>query len=90
MNYKKLFISADLDYCHHAAVIIDLETNQFYNALFSCQQIGGAIGDFTILKTGGIISVEQVKALAEKSDDSRAKKYVEITNDNRKQLIDEK
>ena len=39
MDYKKLFISADLDYCHHAAVIINLETYQFYNALFSCQPV---------------------------------------------------
>jgi hypothetical protein len=90
MDYKKLFISADLDYCHHAAVIIDLETYQFYNALFSCQQTGGAIGDFFLLKTGGSISCEQVKAFAEKSEDNRAKKYLKITNDNWKELIDEK
>ena len=88
MNYKKLFISADLDYCHHTAVVMDLETNQFHNALFSCQQTGGAIGDFTLLKMGGVISVEQVKALAEKSEDSRANTYVEITKDNWKKLIE--
>lgn len=88
MNYKKLFISTDIDDCHHAAVIIDLGTHQFYDALFSCQQSGGVISDFFILKTGSPISCEQVKALAEKSEDSRAEKYSKITNENWKELID--
>ena len=89
-QHKELFVSKKLDYGDQSAVIVDLKTHQFYNAIFSCQQRGGGFGAHYIVHKGEAISPEHVKALAKKSEDIRAKKYVEITNDNWKQLIDEK
>ena len=44
MNYKELFISSFLDSQHYAAVIIDLKTHRFYDALFKACVIGGDKG----------------------------------------------
>ena len=74
MNYKELFISSHLDSQHYAAVIIELETHRFYNALFEACTIGGGIG-YSLSKAGEPISFEQVQKLADKSEDERAFKY---------------
>ena len=74
MNYKELFISSFLDSQCYAAVIIDLKTHKFYNALFEALTIGGGIG-YYLSKTGDRISFEQVQKLADKSEDERAFKY---------------
>jgi len=89
MNYKELFVLTELDYGDYVAVIADLETHQFHEAVFSCQQRGGGFGNPSIVHKEAAISHEQVKALAEKSKDSRVKKYLEITNENWKDLIHE-
>lgn len=88
VEYKELFVLADLDSYHYAAVIIDLKTYQFYNALFEGKTIGGGTGYYPS-KTGDPISYEQVRKLADKSQDSRAKAYLGITNDNWKEIIGE-
>jgi len=87
MNYKELFVLTELDYGDYVAVIVDLETHQFHEAVFSCQQRGGGFGNASIVHKEAAISHEQVKELAEKSKDSRASKYLGITNDNWKELI---
>ena len=88
VNYKELFVLTELDYGDYVAVIVDLETHQFHEAVFSFQQRGGGFGNAHIVHKEVAISHEQVKGLAEKSKDPHAKKYVEITNDNWKDLID--
>ena len=74
MNYKELFISSYLDSQHYAAVIIELKTHRFYDALFEACTIGGGLG-YSLSKAGEPISFEQVQKLADKSEDERAFKY---------------
>ena len=81
MNYKELFISSFLDSQYYAAVIIELETHRFYNALFEACTIGGGHG-YSLSKTGEAISFEQVQKLADKSEDERAFKYKRTTSEN--------
>ena len=81
MNYKELFISSFLDSQHYAAVIIELETHRFYNALFKALVVGGSKG-FYLYKAGEPISFEKVQKLADKSEDERAFKYKRTTSEN--------
>ena len=81
MNYKELFISSFLDSQCYAAVIIELETHRFYEALFKAWTIGGVRG-YSLSKTGEAISFEQVQKLADKSEDERAFKYKRTTSEN--------
>ena len=81
MNYKELFISSFLDSQHYVAVIIELETHRFYEALFKALVVGGGIG-YYLYKAGEPISFEQVQKLADKSEDKRAFKYKRTTSEN--------
>ena len=81
MNYKELFISSFLDSQHYAAVIIELKTHRFYDALFKACVIGGDKG-YYLSKAGEPISFEQVQKLADKSEDERAFKYKRTTSEN--------
>ena len=85
-NYKELFVSQFLDYYHYAAVIFDTEENSFYNALFKGVQYGGICVN-ALKQKGKAISIECVRKLAEKSEDSRAEKYVNISVDNWQELL---
>ena len=85
-NYKELFVSQFLDYYHYAAVIFDADEKCFYNALFEGVQYGGICANAAKQK-GKAISIESVRKLAEKSEDSRAEKYVNISEDNWQELL---
>ncbi|MBQ8830526.1 MAG: hypothetical protein IJ017_02890 [Oscillospiraceae bacterium] len=85
-NYKELFVSQFLDNYHYAAVIFDASEKCFYNALFEGTQCGG-ICAYAANQKGKAISVESVRKLAEKSEDSRAEKYVNISEDNWQDLL---
>ena len=89
-NYKELFVSQFLDYHHYAAVIFDADKKCFYDALFEGTQYGGYCS-YAVKQKGNAISIESVRKLAEKSaeksEDSRAEKYVNISEDNWHELL---
>lgn len=77
-HYRELFISQFLDQHHYAAVIYEEETNCFYNALFSGRHSK---------KKGRAISIDVVRKLARRSEDSRADNYVNISEANWQELL---
>lgn len=85
-NYRELFVSQFLDWCHYAAVIYEEETACFYEALFENTWAGGACGS-GFKNKGSAISIDIVRKLARKSEDSRADKYVDISEDNWQELL---
>ena len=86
INYRKLFVSQFLDQYHYVAVIYEEETNCFYEALFECVWGGGACGDYLKNKDRAI-SIDVVRKFARRSEDSRADKYVNISEDNWQELL---
>lgn len=85
-GYKELFISQDLGYSAYAAVIYDYDAEAFYNALFNAHVVGGGIS-YPLENKGTPIRLDQVRKLANKSEDSRADKYIGITEDNWRELV---
>ena len=85
-NCKELFVSQFLGYYTYAAVIFDTDKKCFYNALFEGVQYGG-ICAYAAKQKGNAISIENVRKLAEESEDRRAEKYVNISEDNWLELL---
>lgn len=85
-NYRELFISQFLDQCHSVVIIYEEGTNCFYEALFEGECVGGAIDD-RLKNKARVISIDVVRKLARKSEDSRADKYVDISEDNWQELL---
>lgn len=85
-NYRELFISQYLDQSYYVAVIYEEETNCFYNALLECVWVGGASG-YYLKNKDRAISIDVVRKLARRSEDSRADKYVNISEDNWRELL---
>ena len=85
-GYKERFISKDLSQFAYAAVIYDYDANSFYNALFAAHVVGGHTS-YPLKEKGTPIMLDQVRRLANKSEDSRADKYIGITEGNWRELV---
>ena len=86
MQFKKLFIIEYFDCCFYDAVIMDLKTQLFYPAIFMHQRTGDTV-THELYRLGQPISCEQIRALAAKSLYRRAKPYLNITDENWKEII---
>ena len=85
-NYRELFVSQFLDDGHYAAVIYEKGKNCFYDALFEYVWFGG-YSDYSLKNKGNAISIDVVRNLARKSEDRRAPNYVDITEDNWREVV---
>lgn len=85
-NYKELFTVKFLDESHYSAVIFDIKRKNFYTALFEKHVVAGGIGYYPS-QVGGEISLEQVKELASKSEDTRSEEYKTLSEDNLQEII---
>lgn len=86
-NYKELFVSQTFGGDDYSAVIYTANTKQFYNAIFVGCCAGGGVSH-SLHKTGDPISFEQVRMLAAKSSDPRAKIYLSVSEENWQDIIE--
>ena len=85
-DYVELFISRWLSQSAYTAVIYDHDKDAFYDALFESVQCGGGCS-FRIRKSGTPITLRKVRELADRAEDSRAGRYLGITEDNWCQFV---